>query len=128
VSEVYLARGMIHGQFREYAPAVEAFSRSLMLKADPQTTTHAEALTRRGWAYLQLDAPRLALVDFERALKVRPAHAAVAVRPRQTPRVLLGQVSEAVARRRGGAAPAGWRRTRSCGWRASMRGRRGCCP
>ena len=94
-ADVYLARGMIHSQFREYASAVEAYSRTLMLKADPRTFTHADALTRRGWAYLQLEAHALALADFEEALKRRPAHAS-SLCGRGNARILLGQVSEAV--------------------------------
>jgi tetratricopeptide (TPR) repeat protein len=95
VPEVYLARGMIHGHLREHASAVEAYTRALMLKADPKSTTHAEALKGRGWAFLQLEAPRLALADFEAALKQRPADVK-ALCGRGNARVLRGQVSEAV--------------------------------
>jgi serine/threonine protein kinase/tetratricopeptide (TPR) repeat protein len=89
LADVYLARGLLHAQAREYPQAVEAFGRSLMLKSD------AEALTQRGWAYLQLDAPRLAKADFDASLKVRPRHATTLCL-RGTAQVLLGQVTAGV--------------------------------
>ena len=80
---------------------MEAYNRALMLKTD------AETLTQRGWAFLQLEAPRLALADFEAALKLRPEHAS-SLCGRGHARVLLGQVSEAV---RDGEAALRLRRT-----------------
>jgi tetratricopeptide (TPR) repeat protein len=87
--EVYLARGLIHARLKQYQPAVEAYSRSLLLRRDAQT------LSRRGWAYLQLDAARLALDDFDAALRLRPKHVN-SLCGRGTARVRLGQLKEAV--------------------------------
>jgi tetratricopeptide (TPR) repeat protein len=86
----YLARGVIHNQLREFTQAVDKLTRALMLRND------AETLTQRGWAYLQLDAPRIALADFDASLKLRPTHA-TSLCGRGTARVLLGQMTAGVA-------------------------------
>jgi tetratricopeptide (TPR) repeat protein len=86
---VYLARGMIHARLRQHQPAVEAYSRSLILKRDALTLSH------RGWAYLQLDAARPALADFSAALRLRPRHVN-ALCGRGNALVRLGKVKEAV--------------------------------
>ena len=86
----YLVRGLIHNHLREHEAAVGAFNRALMLATD------ADTLTQRGWTFLQLEAPRLALADFDASLKLRPAHAS-SLCGRGHARVLLGQVSEGVA-------------------------------
>jgi tetratricopeptide (TPR) repeat protein len=62
--EVFLARGLIHMQFREYRQAVAAFTESLRLRKD------AKVLAYRGWASLKLDRPDEALADFEAALSI----------------------------------------------------------
>jgi tetratricopeptide (TPR) repeat protein len=80
---------MVHLQLRAYPRAIEAFSRSLALRPDK------EALSYRGWAYLRLDAPRLALPDFEAALGLDPADAN-ALLGRGYARVRLGEVSKGV--------------------------------
>jgi tetratricopeptide (TPR) repeat protein/tRNA A-37 threonylcarbamoyl transferase component Bud32 len=87
---IYLARGEIHNQLREYTRAVDALTRALMLRND------AETLTQRGWAYLQLKAPELALADFDASLKLRPAHATTLC-GRGTARVLLGHMAGGIA-------------------------------
>jgi tetratricopeptide (TPR) repeat protein/tRNA A-37 threonylcarbamoyl transferase component Bud32 len=89
-ADVYLARGQVHNQLREYTQAVDTLTRALMLRND------AESLTQRGWAYLQLKAPDLALADFAASLKLRPHHA-TSLCGRGTARVLLGQVTAGVA-------------------------------
>jgi tetratricopeptide (TPR) repeat protein len=88
--DTYLARGLIHFQSRAYPAAVEAFTQSLSLKTDET------ALSCRGWAYLKLDAPRLALPDFEAVLRRNPTHPD-ALCGRGEARVRLGQVSAGVA-------------------------------
>jgi tetratricopeptide (TPR) repeat protein len=88
-AEVYLARGLIHSHFREYRNAVRMYGLALLFGED------AEALTQRGWAYLQLEAPWLALDDFEVAERLRPKHAA-SLCGRGHALVLLGRLSESV--------------------------------
>jgi tetratricopeptide (TPR) repeat protein/tRNA A-37 threonylcarbamoyl transferase component Bud32 len=87
---IYLARGLIHMQLREYANAVGAFSQSLVLRADK------EALSYRGWAYLRLGAVRQALADFDAALE-RDATDADALCGRGHALLRLGQVTDGVA-------------------------------
>jgi tetratricopeptide (TPR) repeat protein len=67
-AEAYLARGLIHSHLRQYQQAVRAYDLAVLLKDD------AEARTQRGWAHLQLEAPRPALADFEAAERLRPGH------------------------------------------------------
>jgi tetratricopeptide (TPR) repeat protein len=86
---VYRARGLIHARRREQAAAVEAYTRALTLGSD------ADTLSFRGWAYLQLDAPRAALADFNAALVQQPGHAD-ALCGRALARVRLGRVAEAL--------------------------------
>jgi tetratricopeptide (TPR) repeat protein len=88
--DVYLARGLIHFQLRAYPEAVDAFTRSLLLGEDK------EALAYRGWAYLRLDALRLAQSDFEAVLRKDADHAN-ALCGRGHARVRLGQISAGVA-------------------------------
>jgi tetratricopeptide (TPR) repeat protein/tRNA A-37 threonylcarbamoyl transferase component Bud32 len=87
--EVYAARGIIHYQMREYAPALEAFNRALARKHDATTLSH------RGWTYLALDAPRPALADFQAALRLDGGHAD-ALCGRAHARLGQGQLREAV--------------------------------
>jgi tetratricopeptide (TPR) repeat protein len=88
--DVYLARGLIHLQRRAYAEAAEAFTQSLLLRPD------VRALSYRGWAHLRLGAPRLALDDFQAALRREPTHPD-ALCGRGYVRVSLGDVSAGVA-------------------------------
>jgi tetratricopeptide (TPR) repeat protein len=88
--EVYLARGLIHDELREYEAAVDCYGQALVLRPDART------LLDRGRAYLKLDAARLALADFRAALRLKPASAdALCYRARA--QVRLGQVPAAVA-------------------------------
>jgi tetratricopeptide (TPR) repeat protein/tRNA A-37 threonylcarbamoyl transferase component Bud32 len=65
----YRASGLLHAARGEYGEAVEAYTRALQLNND------AETLSNRGAAYLLSEAPRLALLDFDAALKLEPGHA-----------------------------------------------------
>jgi tetratricopeptide (TPR) repeat protein len=107
LDKVYLARGLIHARLGQPDRAVEAYSRALALRLD------ADTLSYRGWAYLQLDAARPALSDFDLALQLldasRPGlmnfeelRKGALVRGdvlggRGQARVRLGQVQQAVA-------------------------------
>jgi tetratricopeptide (TPR) repeat protein len=86
----YQVRGLIDAGLRQYAEAVEAYGRALALEQDANT------LAYRGWAYLKLDAPRLALADFDAALRLAPAQTD-ALCGRGAARVRLGRLAEAVA-------------------------------
>jgi tetratricopeptide (TPR) repeat protein len=88
--DVLQARGLLYMRRRRYADAVEAFDRALALRPDAAT------LTSRGWAYLRLDAPKLALPDFEAALRA-DAGSAEALCGRGRCRVLLGKTEDGVA-------------------------------
>jgi tetratricopeptide (TPR) repeat protein len=87
---VYRVRGLIHAGLRRYAEAVDAYGRSLALRQDAGT------LAYRGWAYLELDAPRPALADFEAALRLDPAQTD-ALCGRGSARVRLGRLADGVA-------------------------------
>ena len=66
---VYQARGLVHYELGEFPEAVGAFTISLRLKPDAKMPSdRAKTLSYRGWAYLGLKSPQLALPDFEAAL------------------------------------------------------------
>jgi tetratricopeptide (TPR) repeat protein/predicted Ser/Thr protein kinase len=83
------ARGLIHGQLREYPEAVEAYTRALAVKPD------ARVFALRGWTYLTLDAARPALLDFHAALGLDSTNTD-ALCGRGEALLRLGQVSAAV--------------------------------
>jgi tetratricopeptide (TPR) repeat protein len=85
----YQVRGLIHTKRGEHAQAVEAYSRSLFLKSDVKT------LSYRGWAYLALESPRLALPDFDAALQGESKNRD-ALCGRGLARVQLGHAAEAL--------------------------------
>jgi tetratricopeptide (TPR) repeat protein len=89
-ARVYHARGLIHMQLKEHHQAVQSFTRVLLLAKD------AETMTARGWAYLALDSPRPALLDFEAALLLKPADTD-ALCGRAVARVQTGLVENATA-------------------------------
>jgi tetratricopeptide (TPR) repeat protein len=60
------ARGIVRSRLGHHAGALEDFGRSLEIRPDPET--HAA----RGWAYLAVEAWRLALPDFEEAVRLAP--------------------------------------------------------
>ena len=95
----YRARGMIHFRRGEYARAVDLCTRAIQMKP------HAQALRYRGWSYLALEAPRLALPDFEAALRLekknanalcgRGLAAVQLIQPRAKPAVVAKEVRAA---------------------------------
>jgi serine/threonine protein kinase/predicted Zn-dependent protease len=87
--QFYEALGLIHAGQREYGEAIKAYGRALTLKEDAKT------LSYRGWAYLKLEAPRPALLDFEAALRLEPGQSD-AVSGRGCARVRLGQMTAAL--------------------------------
>ncbi len=68
--EVLLARGLIHARAGQLIPAIETYGARLRLQPDDMGTR-----SQRGWAYLQTDALRLALADFETCLAHNPQSA-----------------------------------------------------
>ena len=87
--EVYLARGMIHARMGQHSAAIDWYNLALQRKHDPRV------LTQRGWAYLYMDSPKLALADFEAAL-ANGKDTFDARCGRGTAHARLGHVTEAV--------------------------------
>jgi tetratricopeptide (TPR) repeat protein len=91
------ARGLGRAKLGDYAGAIEDYSRALEIDraegklADPQT------LAYRGWAYLIQEAPKLALRDFQEALRLGGGNRADCHAGRGYARMKLGQWQEAVA-------------------------------
>ena len=101
---LYELRGGAHSARHDYPAAIRAYGEALELRPDD-----AGLLAKRGWVYLMLDSPKLALLDFEASIKVNSADAD-AYNGRGTARALLGDHAAAVADareavRRGGASP-----------------------
>jgi tetratricopeptide (TPR) repeat protein len=67
VAEVHLIRGLIHVKLGDHAAAIDEFTTALQGKPDVVVLGH------RGWAYLRMNAIRLALADFNAALRLGPA-------------------------------------------------------
>ena len=88
---VYRTRGLIRSQLGKHAQALEDYTRALELQ--PEAATHV----CRGWAYLLVhDAPRLALRDFEDAIRLDPQNGD-AYNGRGCSRVVQGQVRAGLA-------------------------------
>jgi tetratricopeptide (TPR) repeat protein len=87
--EVLLARGLVHLRLGEPERAVESFNRAIELRRD------ADGLAYRGWAYLEQQAARPALADFDAALKLQ-ADNLDALSGRGLARALLGQTTAAI--------------------------------
>jgi tetratricopeptide (TPR) repeat protein len=83
-AKTYRARGLIHQEYREYGPAVAAYTRALWLEEDAPT------LSDRGWAYLLEGAAQPALDDFDAALAREP----------KSPDALAGRATALVLRGR----------------------------
>ncbi len=62
----WTARGLIHAHAGNHREALEAYNHAVRLNPD------ARNQTLRGWTFLALDSPRLALIDFDAALKLQP--------------------------------------------------------
>ena len=66
---VYRGRGLARAELGQYPAAIEDFTKALEL----HPTSAVQAY--RGWTYLVVDAPKLALRDFELAIELDPANA-----------------------------------------------------
>jgi tetratricopeptide (TPR) repeat protein/tRNA A-37 threonylcarbamoyl transferase component Bud32 len=103
LADAHKARGLIWADQKDYRAAIQSYSQALKVRQDPET------LALRGWAYLRFQAPRLALPDFDEALRLRPGQGD-ALLGRASARVKVGRVAEALvdaeeALRRGPATP-----------------------
>jgi eukaryotic-like serine/threonine-protein kinase len=96
-------RGLAHSARHEYPAAIRDYGEALEIRPDDPGL-----LAKRGWVYLTVESPRLALVDFEASVKLNPADGD-AYNGRGTARAMLGDHVAAVADareavRRGGAS------------------------
>ena len=90
-AEVYQARGLIHAGAGQQPSAIDMYSAALRLDPHDKKTRGY-----RGWTYLSIDAPRLALADFEAWLAEAPASAEALI-GRGSARIRLKQLDGAVA-------------------------------
>jgi len=104
----YLTRGLIRAKLGNVLGAVDDYSRALELPMPASDDTfvvqdfrvqpEAAARVQRGTLYLlTLDAPKLAVRDFEEAIKLQPQIGADAFVGRGLCRALLGRYRDAVA-------------------------------
>jgi eukaryotic-like serine/threonine-protein kinase len=63
---VYRGRGLARAELGQYAGAIEDFTKALELHPTSAVQAH------RGWTYLVVDAPKLAMRDFELAIELDP--------------------------------------------------------
>ncbi len=103
LESVYRGRGLARSELGQYPGAIEDFTKALEL--DPTSDVQAY----RGWTYLVLDAPKLALRDFELAIELDPKNAD-AYNGRGFARAKLGRYAETAqdamqALRRGPTTP-----------------------
>jgi serine/threonine protein kinase/tetratricopeptide (TPR) repeat protein len=63
-ADVYRARATVHARLGHYADALTDFTRAVDLEPDAAT------FCSRGWTYLVMDAPKLALSDFRNAARL----------------------------------------------------------
>jgi serine/threonine protein kinase/Tfp pilus assembly protein PilF len=89
--DLYELRALARTRRGDHAGAIEDDTRALELRPD-----HTPLLTRRGWLYLTVPAPTLALRDFDRAIELDPKNSD-AHEGRGTARVLAGDYRAAVA-------------------------------
>ena len=88
--EIYRGRGLARMRLGDYPGAVDDYTRALELQPDGEIQAH------RGWAYFFSDSPRLALRDFEEAVRLNPDDSEACV-GRGLARVALGHYRVAVA-------------------------------
>jgi serine/threonine protein kinase/tetratricopeptide (TPR) repeat protein len=89
LESVYRGRGLARAELGQYAGAIEDFTKALEL----HPTSAVQAF--RGWTHLVVDAPKLALRDFELAIELDP-HNGDAYNGRGLARVRLGRERDAV--------------------------------
>jgi len=87
-ADLHELRGLARANTRDYPGAIQDYTQSLTL--DP---SRASPLIQRGWAYIVSDAPKLALHDFDEAVRIAPD----VYTGRGFARALLGQHRAATA-------------------------------
>jgi tetratricopeptide (TPR) repeat protein len=90
LADVFQAHALTSIRLGKHAEAIEDYTQALALQPK-----NARLLTSRGWEYLLSDAPKLALRDFEAALKLDKA-SPDAYNGRGCARIKLGQYAKAV--------------------------------
>jgi serine/threonine protein kinase/tetratricopeptide (TPR) repeat protein len=92
-AKIYEARAMARGQLKDYAGAVEDYTRALTLEKEPKEITGI--LVNRGEAYLACQADLPALRDFDDALQ-RDSQNSTAYLGRGFARVRKGEIPEGI--------------------------------
>jgi serine/threonine protein kinase/tetratricopeptide (TPR) repeat protein len=103
LESVYRGRGLARAELGQFPGAIEDFTKALEL----HPTAAVQAF--RGWTHLVVDAPKLALRDFELAIELDPS-SGDAYNGRGLARIRLGQYGDAAldaaeALRRGPSSP-----------------------
>jgi len=84
-------RGLAREEIKDFSGAIEDFTNAMALRGN-----RAVLLRRRGWIYIVVDAPRLALDDFEASIQL-DGSSGDAYNGRGAARLRFGQHREAVA-------------------------------
>ena len=90
-SAIYELRGLARAELKDFPGAIEDVTNAVATRRD-----RAPLLSRRGWLYILSDAPRLALHDFQEAIRLDPS-SGDAHNGRGSARLRLGEHREAVA-------------------------------
>ena len=88
---VHRTRALAHVKVGNYTAAIADYTRSLEIDRENGRSPDAKTLAHRGWAYLVSDVLKLALEDFEAALRLPGEHHADCHNGRGYARVKLGQ-------------------------------------
>jgi serine/threonine protein kinase/Tfp pilus assembly protein PilF len=89
---LYELRALARIDLKNYPRAIEDYTQALALGPDRAPLYHR----KRGWLYLLVDAPQLALDDFEQAIKLNPSESDSYI-GKGSALVRLGKHSDAVA-------------------------------
>jgi tetratricopeptide (TPR) repeat protein len=89
--DIHVLRGLARAELKDFAGAIEDVTSAMPRRADKPAL-----LCRRGWLYVVSEAPRLALPDFEAAIRLDPA-LGDAYNGRGYARLRLGEHRDAVA-------------------------------
>ena len=88
---VYELRSLARAELKDFPGAIDDLTYAIALRPE-----QAALLSERGWLYIVADAPRLALHDFEAAIRLDPS-GADAYNGRGSARLRFGEHREAVA-------------------------------
>jgi tetratricopeptide (TPR) repeat protein len=96
-STAYRVRGLAHAKLHKSSKAIDDFTQALDLDRREGRPPSWQSLSYRGWQYLVNDAPRLAVQDFDLALKQAGCDRADCHNGRGYARALLAQAQLAIA-------------------------------